>query len=285
MRRKGRKKKYEKNNRVFHGDLYSERHGGASMRGLLIKDFFCLKKQLVNYGFVIVGVIVISVMFVLSYNFGNIHAGFTQIVESGQNTEAVIIQMARGAMLMFMLIPIACTADLSNLFTDDENASFYKVAASFPVSISKRVACRFITGYLFIAIGVAVDLIMTVVLSSLTDIISLGKFCGVIVTFASLMLMYISLFILLAYFLGNGKITYANVIPLLIGAAIYITVNFDKLRDFITGANDSALWELYDQATEFIFHKSYILLLAAILVSGGSYFAAVHIAVRKRGVA
>lgn len=255
------------------------------MRGLLIKDFYCLKKQLINYGFIIIGVIVISIMFVLSYNFGNIHTGFTQIIESGQNTEAVVIQMARSAMLMFMLIPIACTADLSNLFTDDEKASFHKVAATFPISIGQRVACRFIAGYLFIAIGVAVDLIMTVILSSLTDIISFGNFCGVIITFASLMLIYISMFILLAYFLGNGKITYANVIPLLIGTAIYVSANFDRLKDFITGVNDSALSELYDQATEFIFHRSYILLIAAIIVSGVTYFAAVHIAVRKRGVA
>lgn len=255
------------------------------MKGLLIKDFYCLKKQLINYGFTIVGVIVISIMFVLSYNFGNIHEGFTQITESGQYTDTVVVQIASGTMLLFILLPIACTADLSNLFTDDENASFYKVAAAFPVSISKRVACRFIAAYLFIAIGVAVDLILTVILSSLTDIISFGKFFGAVITFASLMLIHISMFILLAYLLGNGKITYANVIPLLIGASIYIFANFDKLKDFITGVNDRALSELYDQATEFIFHRSYILLIAAILVSGGTYFAAVHIAARKRGVA
>lgn len=122
------------------------------MRGLLIKDFFCMKKQLVNYGFIIVGVIVISIMFVLSYNFGNIHAGFAQIMESDQNNEIDVMRIAGSAMLMFMLIPIACTADLSNLFTEDENASFYKVAASFPVSIGKRVACRFIEVYLFIVV-------------------------------------------------------------------------------------------------------------------------------------
>lgn len=251
------------------------------MRGLLIKDFFCLKKQLINYGFIIVGVVVISIMFVLSYNFGNIHAGFAEMVDSGQNTEADIGQIARNAMLLFMLIPIACAADLSHLFTDDENASFYKVAAAFPVSIGKRVACRFMAGYLFIAIGVAVDLIMTVILSSLTDIISFGKFCGVIVTFASFILMYVSMVILLVYFLGSGKITYANVIPLLIGAAVC----WNKLKDFMTGVNDNGLSELYDQVTEFMFHRSYIMFIAAIIVSVAAYLASVYIAGRKRGVA
>lgn len=255
------------------------------MRGLLIKDFFCLKKQLANYAFIMVGVIVISTMFALSYNFGNIRAGFAAIMESDQNQEIDILRIARSAMLMFMLIPIACTADLLNLFTDDENASFYKVAAAFPVSIGKRVACRFLEGYLFLAVCVTVDLIMVVILSSLTDIISFGKFCGVIISFASLMLMYISIFILFVYFLGNKNITYAGVIPLLTGAVVFAAANFGKLNDFITGVNDSALLELYDRTMEFIFHKSYILFIAALIISGGCYFAAVHIAGRKRGVA
>lgn len=53
----------------------------------------------------------------------------------------------------------------------------------------------------------------------------------------------------------------------------------------MTGVNDNALLEIYDQAIGFIFHKSYILFIAAVIVSGGAYFAAVHIAGRRRGVA
>ena len=255
------------------------------MRGLFIKDFFCLKKQLINYAFIIVGVVVISILFVLSYNFGNIHAGILKMLDSGEGTQADVAQLASVALLFFMLIPIACTGDITNLVTDDENASFYKVAAALPVSIRKRVASRFITGYLFIVIGVAIDFIMTIVLSSLTDIISFGKFCGVIVSFASIMVMYISLFILLVYFLDKGSTVYANIIPLLIGVVIYIAANFDRLKGFLFGSDENALSDLYYQATGFMFHKSYILLIAAIIVSGGAYFAAVYIAGRKRGVA
>ncbi|MDE6434460.1 MAG: hypothetical protein K2L07_09560 [Lachnospiraceae bacterium] len=255
------------------------------MRGLLIKDFFCLKKQLTNYVFIIVGVIVISILYVLSYNFGNIHAGMIEVVDSGEAAAADVTQLTSAALLFAMLIPIACTGDITNLITADENASFYKVAAALPVSIGKRVACRFITGYLFIAIGVAVDFMMTIVLSSLTNIISFGKFCGVIVSFASIMLMYVSLFILLVYLLDKGSTVYANVIPLLIGVVIYIIANLDKLKAFLTGSDDDALFVLYDQATGFMFHKSYILFAAAVIVSGGAYFAAVYIAGRKRGVA
>lgn len=106
-----------------------------------------------------------------------------------------------------------------------------------------------------------------------------------IISFASLMLMYISVFIFLAYLLVNEKITYAGVIPLLIGAVVYAAADFGKLNDFLTGVNDSALLELYDQTTVFIFHRSNILFIAAVVISSGSYFAAVYIAGRKRGVA
>lgn len=255
------------------------------MKGLLIKDFFCLKKQLINYGFIIAGVIVISIMFVLSYNFGNIHTGFMEMVDSGQNDAESITMIASNALLLLMLIPIACTGDITNLVTDDENASFYKVASALPVSVGRRVACRFIAGYLFIFMGAAVDLTLSMILSSLTDIISFGKFCGVIITFTSVMMMYISLFILFTYILGKGKTTYANILPLLIGLLICICACFNEIKAFLTDSDDHALMDLYNKATGFMFHRSYLLLIAAVIISGGAYFTAVYIAKRKRGVA
>lgn len=255
------------------------------MKGLLIKDFFCLKKQLINYLFVIVGVIVVSILFVLSYNFGNIHAQFTQLIDSGESTEAGVTMIASNVLLLFMLIPIACTGDITNLITDDEKASFYKVASALPVSVSIRVASRFLAGYLFIAIGVVVDVIMSMVISSLTGIISLEKFCGVIISFASIMILYVSLFLLLVYVLGKGKTTYAGVIPLLVGVIVYGWVHFDRLRAFLMDNNDDALMEIYQRTTGFMFYRSYLLLLAAVVVSFAAYTAAVWIAKRKRGVA
>lgn len=255
------------------------------MKGLLIKDFFCLKKQLINYLFVIVGVIVVSILFVLSYKFGNIHAQFQGLIDSGQSTKAGVTMIASNALLLFMLIPIACTGDITNLIMDDEKASFYKVASILPIPISRRVACRFIAGYLFIAIGVAVDLIMSIILSSLTGIISLDKFCGVIISFASIMMMYVSLFLVLVYVLGKGRTTYASVIPLLAGVVLYGGVNYDRLTAFLTDSDDNALMELYRRTTAFLFYRSYLLLIAAVVLSGGAYLAAVFIAKRKRGVA
>ncbi len=255
------------------------------MKGLLIKDFFCLKKQLINYGFVIVGVIVVSVLFVLSYNFGNIHAQFMELIDSGESSETGVTMIASIALLLFMLIPIACTGDITNLVTDDERASFYHVASVLPISINKRVASRFLAGYLFIAIGVAVDLLMSIVISSLTGVVSFTKFCGVIISFASLMMIYVSLFLLLVYVLGKGKTSYASVTPMLTGVVLYGWANFDRLRAFLIDSDDNAFMEVFQRTTEFMFFKSYLLLIAAVIISAGAYLLAVGIAKRKRGVA
>ncbi len=258
------------------------------MKGLLIKDFYCLRKQLTTYAFIIVGVMVISILFVLSYKFGNMHVEFQDMVDSGQNSEEFITEMATYAILMFMLLPIACTGDIASLFTDDENASFYKVASSLPVSINKRVASRFFSGIAFIVIGAVVDFVMTVVLSRLTDVISFGEFMGVIISFGSLMLMYISMLILCIYLLGKGKSTYAGLIPMLIGGVLWVLINLDKIRyvfDAELEETEEAMVDLMQGTIDFIKYKSYVLLIIAILVSLVSYVLAVCVAKRKRGVA
>lgn len=254
------------------------------MKGLIIKDFFCLKKQLINFAFILAGVIVISIMYVLSYRFGNIHNGILEMVETEQITEVEIVQISSMAILLFMLIPIACTGDITSLFMDDEKASFYKVASSLPVSTKQRIACRFFAGFLFIGIGVLVDFIMIILISSLTRLISFGDFCGILISFASLMIMYISMLITLMYLFGKGKATYANIVPIAIGVVFYITVNFKEIKAFILTDDNDAFSAVYNKTVGFFKHKSYLLFLVAILISAGSYFASVYIADKKREV-
>ena len=41
------------------------------MKGLILKDLLCLRKQLTNFCFVMAGVLIASIMYVLSARFGN----------------------------------------------------------------------------------------------------------------------------------------------------------------------------------------------------------------------
>ena len=50
------------------------------------------------------------------------------------------------------------------------------------------------------------DIVLTFVLASLTDYISVRHFCGGIITFASIMLIFISFVIFVMYLSGGKKI-------------------------------------------------------------------------------
>lgn len=254
------------------------------MRGLLIKDFFCLKKHIINYIFVIVGVVVISISYVLSFNNGNIHIEIAKLVESGESSQAEVMRLANISILLFMLIPFVAAGDaVISLIHDDEKAGFYKVASAMPVSIAKRVMSRFVTAYIFIAVSAVIDFLMIIVISLFTNIVSFGGFCGVIITFFSTMAIYISLFVLFIYLLGKRSVAHAEIIPLLIGVATYVLSNFGKLRAFIAG-DESVIADMYNGVMEFMFNKSYIIFIFAVVISAAAYFMAVHMAKRKRGV-
>ena len=246
------------------------------MKGLLIKDFYCLKKQLTTYCFIIAGVIVLSILFVLSCKFGNIRAGFDGMVASGECSQADVAQLASMALTLFMLLPIACTGDIFSLFQDDETASFYKLAAALPISIPQRILSRFIVGG---------DFLMTIVLSNLTDIVSFGEFMGMILSFASVMIMYMSLLILFMHLLGRGKGTYANVLPLLIGIGTVVALGFDKLKKIIVESDDAALQALCQDVKMLITQKAYLLVMIAVIILVCSYGFSVILEKRKRGVA
>ena len=50
------------------------------MRGLIVKDFYCLKKQIITFCVTLFAVVILSIMFVLSSRYGNIATGYQEMV-------------------------------------------------------------------------------------------------------------------------------------------------------------------------------------------------------------
>ena len=86
------------------------------MKGLIIKDLMCLRKQRIIFIYTVVAVIVLSVMFVLSARFGNMAlAGKEIMLESGVS-DVDVRNIATMVLILFMLIPIATVGDVSTVF-------------------------------------------------------------------------------------------------------------------------------------------------------------------------
>ena len=255
------------------------------MKGLIIKDFYCMKKQFVNYVAVIIGLVVTTIMFVLSFNYGNIYISRMDMIADGQATLADTIEVANRVMIFLMMLPIACAGDLDGLFRADHQAGFYKIAAGLPVSTAKRVASRFITALIFVAVGAVIDIVISLILSMLTDIVKFGEFANTIISFSSLMFMYGSVVILLMYIFGTKVSGYAGIIPFLIVVAGLVIAGFDGIKRLMVYEDDSILRQYFNIIHTLITGRSYVLLIAAIITASIIYPLSVFFADRKKGVA
>ena len=256
------------------------------MKGLILKDLMCLRKQLTSFCFVMAGVLVASVMYVLSARFGNMAKIGQELLK--ENASQVDVRNTGSMVLvMFMLLPIASVGDMLYVFLADGKAGFGKVSASLPLPLKKRVLARFLTIYAMFGIGVAVDLLLAFLLSCLTDMLKFREFFGIIISGASVMSIYSALVILFCVVFGYGKEQYAQCVALLTMLTAVVLANFDKVKYFMLEIilhdkemENTDLWAPLD----FVREKGYILFLIAAAVSVLAYFLAYRIADRKRGV-
>ena len=214
------------------------------MKGLILKDIMCLRKQLTVFCYVIIGVLIVSVMFVLSTRFGNLASGAREMM-----------------------------------------------AGALPVSLQRRVLSRYFSVFALLGIGVAFDLLIAVILSFLTDIVSLPEFIGMIVSAASVIGIYSSLVILYRIMNpGAGKGQNAQILSLLTMAVGFILIRFQKVKEIVTiiangqaENNDMSAERMWDLLTV-VKERAWIIFLIALAVTGISFALSLSIAERKRGV-
>ena len=256
------------------------------MKGLIIKDIMCLRKQLTLFFFVMFGTVVISIMFVLSAKYGNIAVMGRQMLEIKENgmTQIDIINLANTVLMLFMILPIACVGDLVNAFMADGKAGFYKVSSVIPLPIGKRLLARFLTIFALFGLGAAIDTMLAFILSLLTDICSFGEMFSIMITAASVVSIYSAVLIFYCILLGYGREVYAQVFTVLTMIAAFVIISFKEIciRIFINeqGFDSDTFWK----PLNFIKEKGYVFPLIACAVCILSYFCSLKVAERKRGV-
>jgi hypothetical protein len=249
------------------------------MKGLIVKDIYCLKKQLTTYAFIIFGVVSVAVMFILSERYGNLSMAVSEMGEAGFDISSIL----KTSVMFFMVLPLVCTGNIADLFTYDKAASFYKTAASLPLGTEKRVLSKFITSFVFLAVGLAVDIAMAAVISAVSDIMSFSKCAGILVSLTAVMVIFLSLVITLNY--AGVAPLYSTATPL---AAAVIVFLIAKIKDMITalsGDDFSSMARFFRSVLNALETKFYLFAAAAALTAAACFFISVRLAKRKRGVA
>lgn len=258
------------------------------MKGLIIKDLMCLRKQRITFLYIVAVVLIVSVMFVLSAKFGNIAVSNRYMIAENDLSEIDVKNLSSLALVLFMMLPIAMVGDIGTLFTADGKAGFANVSAVLPISIEKRVLAKFVTFISFLGIGVGADIVISLILSLLTDMVPFVEFVAMIITAASALFIYCSLFCLYMFIFGYGKESVAGGVSLLTIMLAIIAANFEKaIMIFISCFDDSAPVidvNPINVVMDGIKDKCISVLIVAVVVGVLSYVLSVFLAKRKRGI-
>lgn len=258
------------------------------MKGLIIKDLMCLRKQRITFFYIVAVVLIVAIMYVLSARFGNIALAGKEMMVENNMTDIDIKNLSSLALVLFMLLPIAMVGDVTSVFAADGQAGFANVSAILPLSIEKRVLSKFITILAFFGIGVSTDLVISFVISLLTDILSFQDFFAIIITCASALFIYGALICVYMFLFGYGKESYAQLCSILSIVIGLVLANFEKAKAlFISCFSEEA--EVLDVnpmevVLGFVKNNSLKVFGVALLIGIVSYLLSVWIAKRKRGI-
>lgn len=256
------------------------------MKGLILKDYYCLKKSIPMLFMVSFGTIFLSVLFLLSCKYGNIADYIVrtpeEIINGEQMLEEDFYGMLRMAIWLVLLIPMAYTANVFDCFKADKEADFSKFLFSLPVREWQMAGARYLACFLYIGVGISAAVITAICTAMTSDYMVLSELLSVVVIFAGVMLSAMAVMMPLAYLVGRKT---AGYIALGIGVALYLLcavcllMSGDASVEYLL-AN---LQDIKNKVINFVTTKGVVVFGIALATFGVSYLCSVLIIKKRRG--
>ncbi len=250
------------------------------MKGLIIKDFMVLRKNLIEFVMILSLSSVVAIMFILSAQYGNLASAKESLLADPQVGEFGLISMTSLALTCYLFVPMAAVADMSYIFREDGKAGFSSVAAVLPVTVRQRVSARYITILCTLVAGVIFDIFAALIISRMTELIVFGEMINMIFAVASFLMIYSSLCIFECILWGQGKEEVAMIVSTVIIMVVMVVCGYQKFKNAIFNNDDQIMKDIM----ELLKHKAYILVIIALVTLILSYTCSVAVANRKRGV-
>lgn len=254
------------------------------MVGLIKKDMYCLKKNLLQFLLITVGVIVLSVMFIISSKSGNVALGIEQMkAESDGMSEADFYGVFQIAVWAALFIPIAFVGVVVECFKEDRKANFYKYMMTLPLSEKKLVGSRYISLLLFMAVSLVGSCTAAVFVSLVSDYFQLTSLLSIIFTFAAAMLGYMSIVMLLLYALGVERADFIQCAPFVAVFAAGIAVMGSKMSSMAENELDGYFGKLINELSDIISKNGIIFIGIALVCVAVSYLISCKMLKQRRG--
>lgn len=234
------------------------------MTGLIRKDFYCLKRGLKTFLMVSIGLIVISVLFILSARYGNVAKGIEEMKIENNMEEKEFYAFYQGFIWCVLALPMSFLGIISECFKEDKKAGFSRPLLCMPLNAGKIVGSRYISSLLLAGISLADSLLAGFFVSLVSDVFSFSKILGYILCLNGALIIYTSLQMLLTYAFGAEKADLIQCAPFVILLVLFYYF-FQKKISGLTDAEFNAYFtEMVNHISELMVHKCVLVFLFAI---------------------
>ncbi|MGN0374414.1 MAG: ABC-2 transporter permease [Butyrivibrio sp.] len=250
------------------------------MKGLIYKDFLCLRNNLKANIAVTAGVIALAVMFVISSRCGNMADIINNMNGEDSMSKDLFLRVSRMAICIVLLIPMAFAGNVVDCFKEDKRAGFYNTLLGMPVNNKEIIGARYLSLLLYTFTGFICSLIAALSICLASDEYIFGEMVSVVLTFGGVLVIYMSIIMPLLYLFGTDRadiIYSAPIVIIIIAAVVY--ANTKK----VSALSEAVIINKIDSFINFISHKGGLLMGGAILCLICAYFISVKIIDVKRG--
>lgn len=147
------------------------------MKGLILKDIYCLRTRIMTYVLTLVAALVIGILISLSSEYGNLKLDvfMGEDTSVSEDDRAAYEMILGGATFLAILLPLGVGFDGIMTFHMDEKANFGDVLRTMPVKPVEIVLARFSTAYGFLLTGYISSILIALLISPVVEVFTLGE--------------------------------------------------------------------------------------------------------------
>lgn len=250
------------------------------MKGLVIKDFYCLRKNMWTFVLLTIGVIVMGILFVLSSQYGNVADALAEIQlesDSGNVDAEITMQIFDIGVAFLMVIPIAFIGQINDCFKEDSRVGFKKALSTLPLSHFKLVGSRYLSCLIFTAICMALSIFTAFSITLVPGKYRFSEYIALIISISACFSIYMAVVIFFTYLFGGKHSDTIQIIPFILAfflGGVWSATTMNRLSETEV---DLFLRNIGHNVKNFFQHNSLFLVLCAVLCMTISYLGSVAI--------
>ncbi|MDE6014904.1 MAG: ABC-2 transporter permease [Acetatifactor sp.] len=244
------------------------------MKGLILKDFYCLRVSVKTVICASAFSFFLCIMCILSIQYGNLAKLPEEIAKEGVDMADAGV-LWRMLLSVFIFLPTSLAGYGIQCFQEDKRAGFGKVEASLPLSAAVIVTARFGSILLFGGVTFGISACLALVSGMLSPDFTVAELLGFNITLAGVLFATNAVTAFVMYVVDSKWVEMLLALPVF--AAVFV-MNFCVVR-----SEEGMETLIFEDIIRFVESKSRLVAVLGIGVAVCAYIGSVLVVRRKRG--